>query len=103
MSWLKRILTTSASLLVAIMIIGLILPSQVHVERTITIDARPQKIYSFISDFKKWEQWSPWAKIDPDAEFSVVGRGKQQKMFWSMMAFKHFTFMTGIYLTILFS
>lgn len=83
MSWLKRILSVAASLLIVIVVIGLMIPSQVHVERTITINARPHRIYPFISNFKQWDKWSPWANIDPEAEFSIIGRGKQQKMFWS--------------------
>ena len=83
MSWLKRILGLLASLLVVVVIIGLILPSQVHVERKITINARPQKIYPLISNFQQWDKWSPWAKLDPEAEFTLVGRGLRQKMSWS--------------------
>ena len=83
MSWLKRILGILASLLIVIVCVGLILPSNVHIERKITINARPQKIYPLISNFKQWDKWSPWAKIDPEAEFDIVGRGLGQKMFWS--------------------
>ena len=83
MSWLKRTFGILTSLFIAVAIIGLILPSQVHVEREITIDSQPQKIYPLIANFKQWNKWSPWAKIDPNADFKIVGRGVKQKMFWS--------------------
>ncbi|MEO1339976.1 MAG: SRPBCC family protein [Cyanobacteria bacterium J06635_13] len=70
-------------MLIVIIAVGLVLPSQVHVERQIAIDARPQQIYPLISNFKQWKKWSPWAKIDPNTEFKIVGRGLKQKMFWS--------------------
>ena len=83
MSWLRKTLGILASFFAVVVIVGLILPSQVHVERTITIDARSKQIYPLISNFKRWNQWSPWAKIDPNARFKVAGRGLKQKMFWS--------------------
>ncbi|MGD1920944.1 MAG: hypothetical protein ACFCAD_19930, partial [Pleurocapsa sp.] len=83
MSWFKKTFAILASLFVVVVIVGLVLPSQVHVERKITINSRPQKIYPLIANFKQWHRWSPWAKIDPDANFKIVGRGVKQKMFWS--------------------
>ncbi|MEL6927997.1 MAG: SRPBCC family protein [Cyanobacteria bacterium J06600_6] len=83
MSWLRKAFGILASSLIVIVIVGLILPSQVHVERKITIDSRPQKIYPLIANFKQWHKWSPWAKIDSNANFEIVGRGLKQKMFWS--------------------
>ena len=83
MSWLKRILGVLASLLVVIVIVGLLLPSRVHVERKITIDAEPEAIYSLIANFEEWDQWSPWAKLDSEAEMTIIGKGLGQKMTWS--------------------
>ncbi|MEL6437718.1 MAG: SRPBCC family protein [Cyanobacteria bacterium J06621_8] len=83
MSRLKRILKVSAILLSVVFVMGFILPGQVHVERKIRINAQPQQIYPLISNFKQWERWSPWADIDPNAEFSVVGWGRKQTIYWS--------------------
>lgn len=83
MSWLKRILGILASLLIVVVVAGLILPSKVHVERSIAINAQPQEIFSLIDNFENWDQWSPWAKIDPEAEYTIVGQGLGQKMLWS--------------------
>ncbi|MDJ0690010.1 MAG: SRPBCC family protein [Xenococcaceae cyanobacterium MO_188.B32] len=83
MSWLKSILGVLASLLVVIVIVGLLLPSKVHVERKITINTQPQTIYPLIANFEEWDKWSPWAKIDPEAEFTIIGSGLGQKMLWS--------------------
>ncbi|MEL6494037.1 MAG: SRPBCC family protein [Cyanobacteria bacterium J06623_7] len=83
MSWILKITKILASLLALVIVVGLILPAKVHVEREIAIGSRPQKIYPLIANFQQWNKWSPWAKIDPHAEFKVVGRGIKQKMFWS--------------------
>lgn len=63
--------------------VGFLLPSQVHVERSIAIAAPPEAIFAQISDLKAWEAWSPWAAIDPDAEMTVSGSGVGQKMVWA--------------------
>lgn len=48
-------------------------PADYHVERSITIDAKPETVFAQINNFKKWENWSPWAKLDPDAKESYEG------------------------------
>ena len=63
--------------------IGFILPSTAHVERDITIDAAPSTVYELVSDFKQWGQWSPWAKIDPNARLKITGSGLGQTMAWA--------------------
>lgn len=35
------------------------------VERSMTFKAKPDKVYALICDFQKFEQWSPWEKLDP--------------------------------------
>ena len=63
--------------------IGFTLPSTAHVERDITIDAPPAEVYAFISDFRQWGQWSPWASIDPDAQLTLIGTDLGQTMTWA--------------------
>ncbi len=36
-----------------------------RIERSTNIQASPEKIFVLINDFKQWEEWSPWEKIDP--------------------------------------
>lgn len=62
--------------------IGLLLPGQVHVERQIVINAPPEQIFAAISDLNQWQDWSPWAKLDPNAQMQVSGAGLGQKMVW---------------------
>lgn len=52
---------------------GFVIPSQVHVERSLLIDAPPTEIYPMVSDLRQWDAWSPWAKMDPDAEMTING------------------------------
>ncbi|MEO1620731.1 MAG: SRPBCC family protein [Cyanobacteria bacterium J06632_3] len=70
--------------LAAVMLLGgFILPSQVHVERQALIEASPDAIFTEISDFSQWQNWSPWANIAPDTDYKLEGKGIGQKMTWA--------------------
>ena len=62
---------------------GFLLPSTLHVERDIVIDATPEHVFALISDFHNWDAWSPWANLDPDADMQIAGAGVGQTMIWS--------------------
>lgn len=51
-------------------------PSQFAVERSAVIAAPPAAVFSQVNDFHKWQEWSPWAKLDPNAK--AVFDGKDQ-------------------------
>src|SRR5918993_5742319 len=40
-------------------------PDTFRVQRSTTIKAPPDKIFSLIDDFQRWSAWSPWDKLDP--------------------------------------
>ena len=42
-----------------------------HVQRSIEIDASPQKVFDTIADYGTWTTWSPWLCLEPDADVSV--------------------------------
>ena len=48
-------------------------PGTFRVERSIVIDAPPEKIFPQINGFHQWEAWSPWDKIDPAMKRSYSG------------------------------
>ena len=62
----------------------LFLPSESHIERSITINAKPSAVYPEVSDFKNFNNWSPWHAIDPNTEYSYEGgtSGEGAKMSW---------------------
>lgn len=79
--FLKILGGLAAAVLVAFMA-GFVLPSQVHVERSLLISASPTEIYPLISDLNQWDAWSPWADKDPNAEMTISGSGIGQTMEW---------------------
>ncbi|MEI7802978.1 MAG: SRPBCC family protein [Bacteroidota bacterium] len=53
------------SIIVLLLIVGFLLPSKVHFERSATIKANPATVFPMVNDLKKWELWSPWYRMDP--------------------------------------
>jgi uncharacterized protein YndB with AHSA1/START domain len=48
-------------------------PDEFKVVRSAKITAPPEKIFPHVNDLHKWEAWSPWAKLDPNAKSSFDG------------------------------
>ena len=40
-------------------------PDTFRVQRAARIRARPEAIFPHLADFRRWEAWSPWEKMDP--------------------------------------
>ncbi|CAK9041832.1 tRNA (guanine-N(1)-)-methyltransferase (M1G-methyltransferase) (tRNA [GM37] methyltransferase) [Durusdinium trenchii] len=79
---IKNILMGVGALIVIVIALGFVLPDRVHLERETTINAPQEEIYTLVADFNQWDSWSPWAKLDPDAEYSLSGSGVGQRMEW---------------------
>ena len=60
-------------------------PTNYHVERSMTFAAPPQAVYAQIADFHKWQDWSPWEKIDPamKKDFGGAESGTGATYHWS--------------------
>ena len=41
--------------------------------RSATIAAPPAVVFAQVNDLHKWQEWSPWAKIDPNAKIIYEG------------------------------
>jgi carbon monoxide dehydrogenase subunit G len=82
---LKKLLLGLIFLVVILAVVGLLLPSKVHVERATTINAPAETIHALISDFHNFNQWSPWAQIDPNTRYTFEGpaSGVGAKMKWN--------------------
>lgn len=40
-------------------------PATFRVQRSIMVDAPPERVYPLLADFHRWVEWSPWEKLDP--------------------------------------
>jgi len=80
----KWVLGTALALLVIIAGGAYVLPGEAHVERHTVIAATPEQIFAVAGSLKRFNEWSPWAGIDPAATYSYEGSdsGVGQKMSW---------------------
>lgn len=79
MEALKRAGIVLGVALVLMLGIGLLLPSDYHVERSIEIGSKPACPFDQVNDLEKNTAWSPWRKRDGAVEVSLgektVGQG----------------------------
>ena len=82
---LKKILLVLVALIVVLGVVIALQPSDYRVERTTTIDAPTADVFARVNDFQKWEAWSPWAELDPDAKLAFEGpqAGEGSVMTWA--------------------
>ncbi|NQW29908.1 MAG: SRPBCC family protein [Ignavibacteria bacterium] len=79
MKILRRILWSLLGLVVAVMIVGLFLPSQVSIERSIVVKADAAEVYDLIANPTNFSKWSPWHEKDTAMEITffdpLYGKG----------------------------
>ncbi len=54
-----------------------------HVQRSIDIDASPEKVFEAISDFGTWTTWSPWLCAEPQAKVEITEDSSSQGSVYS--------------------
>ncbi len=84
MRFAKQFLIALAAVVGLLILIGLVLPSSVHVERSIRVNAAPVQVFPMLDDLRMFNRWSPWARIDPETRytFSDPSSGKGAQMQW---------------------
>lgn len=48
-------------------------PDSFAVERSTTIQATPEFAFALVNDFHRWNEWSPWDKLDPTMKRTFEG------------------------------
>ena len=81
---LKKILIGLAVLILGLVVVVALQPSDFRVERR-RPSPRRGGVFAQVNDLHKWDAWSPWAKLDPDAKISFEGPefGQGAAMTWS--------------------
>jgi hypothetical protein len=70
---LKKIIVFLLVLAAVLALIIATQPSEFRVKRSAVMAAPSQVIFAQVNDLHKWEAWSPWAKLDPNAKSSYEG------------------------------
>jgi Polyketide cyclase / dehydrase and lipid transport len=70
---LMPILIAIATIIVVLVIIIAMRPADFRITRTGVMPAPPVVVFAQVNDFRKWEAWSPWVKLDPACKYSYAG------------------------------
>jgi uncharacterized protein YndB with AHSA1/START domain len=70
---LRRLLFGLAALIAAFLVVVWLQPDDYRLTRSTTIMAPASEVFSRVNDLRQWDDWSPWAKLDPNAKVSFEG------------------------------
>jgi hypothetical protein len=84
MKIIKIVLIVAAVAVAGVLAFAATKPDTFRVQRAASIKAPPEKIFAVLSDFQRWEAWSPWEKMDPAMKRSHSGapKGKGAAYAW---------------------
>lgn len=85
MKILKKVLIGIVALVAIIAVLGFFIPRHATMERAIDIDTHAAPIYQMLVDPKLYNEWQPWASIDPEGTtYTYEGpkAGEGAKMSW---------------------
>jgi uncharacterized protein YndB with AHSA1/START domain len=70
---IKKLLLTLLVVLAVFLVIVAMQPAEFRVARSTTISAPPAVVFAQVNDLHKWQEWSPWAKLDPNSRTTFEG------------------------------
>jgi len=73
MRFLKRLLIGSVLLIAAFLVVVWFQPDDYRLTRSTVIAAPAARVFAQVNELKKWDDWSPWAKVDPNAKVTFSG------------------------------
>jgi uncharacterized protein YndB with AHSA1/START domain len=82
---LYKILIAVAVLVILFLLVVATRPADFRISRTATITAPPELVFEQVNDLHKWQDWSPWAKLDPEAKITFDGpaAGQRASFHWA--------------------
>ncbi len=85
MKLFKRIAGIIVLAVVVLAIVGMFLPREVTVARSIEINAQADKIFPHFNNLQKTIAWSPWLRHDPETKntFNEIPEGVGAVMEWA--------------------
>lgn len=85
MTIVKNLLLGLLALIALLVVVGMFLSDNVHVERDTVIAAPPAEVFPLLTNMRAFNRWSPWADLDPDALYTFEGPddGEGARMTWA--------------------
>ena len=87
MRFVKRVVTVVFLFAVLLAAAAYLLPREVQVSRTTTIDAPPDTVFPLVNSLQEAATWSPWLELDPSVRLAYTGpdSGVGNRMAWRSM------------------
>jgi hypothetical protein len=73
MRFLKRLLIGLVLLIATFIVVVALQPDDYRLTRSTVIAAPAAAVFAQVNELKNWDNWSPWAKLDPNAKVSFSG------------------------------
>ncbi len=70
---MKKVIIALIVLLVVLVGAGFMLPASTHIERSTIINADQIHVFGYVNNLRKFNQWSPWAEMDPNTKYTFSG------------------------------
>jgi uncharacterized protein YndB with AHSA1/START domain len=70
---IKKILILLVVAIAAVCVIASFQSDDLNVTRSATINAAPDAVFKVVNDFRQWDAWSPWSKLDPQMKKTLEG------------------------------
>lgn len=83
-SVLKKVGLGLVGLVGVLAAVGLVLPREWRVERSVVINAAPEHIHPLVDDLKAWQSWAAWTKdMDPEVKNEYGGPASGAGAWWA--------------------
>jgi uncharacterized protein YndB with AHSA1/START domain len=82
---LKKIGIALLAIILIFVVVVALQPADFKIERSKSIPAPPEVVFSLVNDFHDWPAWSPWEKLDPNMKKTHSGAplGKGAMYAWA--------------------
>ena len=70
---IKKILIVLVGIVAALTVVVALRPADFRIARSASFSAPPAAVFEQVNDLHKFQEWSPWAKLDPAAKNSFQG------------------------------
>lgn len=70
---ITKILLVLALALAALLVVAAFRSDDFHTTRSTTVSASPADVFAQVNDLHRFQQWNPWAKLDPAMKTTYTG------------------------------
>jgi effector-binding domain-containing protein len=73
MKTVHKLVVVFVVLIILFLVGAYMLPSELHITKSVFIRSSPEVIFEQVNNLKNWEKWSPWENIDTTMDLKYFG------------------------------